>query len=127
MSQELVPIAHLGAPCDPPIVNDIHFAEKEDGIFVGMATSEQAEHLLRVPAFKPFGGSLTFFEPNPPAPAEDEGSLDAEIAADQAAVDADAQAVAAAEAAQDAAAEEAAKAKLAEDQAKLDQAKGRKK
>lgn len=59
MDKNEVIIAHEGAPCDPPNVEGVVFVPSEGGLFLGKATEEQAEHLLRIPAFRRFGGDTS--------------------------------------------------------------------
>lgn len=68
-------VAHPGAPCTPPVVNDgIVFCQHPlaPGIYVAECTEAQAEDLTRIPAFTVFGGTLTELpKTSDPAPIYD--------------------------------------------------------
>lgn len=100
MALEHIIVAHLGAPCTPPIVDGIEFVPlDEDGLFVAEVSEEQAADLCRIPAFTRYGGSKQF--PVPPVGDADQQALIAQAAAAAAAAQA-------ADAAAQAAADEAA-------------------
>lgn len=60
-------LAHIGAPCDPPIVNGVSFHHTEGTLWLGETDEETAQLLTRVPAFRRYGGKLEV----PPAMAVD--------------------------------------------------------
>lgn len=71
---ETIKIAHKGLPCDPPIVEGVTFAPLgEDDLYVGEATQDQADRLLRIDAFKPYGGKKA--PGGPPAGASPTSAL----------------------------------------------------
>lgn len=84
MAPERVIVAHLGAPCTPPVVDGIEFVPlEEDGLFVAEVSEEQAADLCRIPAFTRYGGSKQF--PVPSAGDVDQQALAAQAAAAQSA------------------------------------------
>lgn len=98
MSPEtLVPICHEGAPADPPIVNGHHFRPIEGGLYFAEVPQADADELLRIPSYRPFGGAKpaaadpdpepvkpgpepesAVEEPTPESPAEEEAPASVE-------------------------------------------------
>lgn len=56
VAASLVGICHLGAPCDPPLVDGFEFVPIEDGYYYAEVPEDAAQAMLRVTGFKPFGG-----------------------------------------------------------------------
>lgn len=60
-------LAHLGPPCDPPIVNGVVFRRAEGQLWLGETDEATAQLLTRIPTFRRYGGKLEV--PCPPEEA----------------------------------------------------------